>query len=200
MDIIKKYKFDKKMAKQRAKRGFSDDMCWGMNYWFLETFPKMIINLRNMKHGYPELEFEEVENFSISWVESTLKEINEINKKEGYDEFDINDSFSRWQLILTRIAYCLTQANEDITEIENEYQIKYLKQTYDIQEDETFMDWWNKRFEKAESGYYIMKTNDSDKELEEKYFNREKEINEYRNKMKDEAFDLLKKYFWDLWD
>ena len=57
------YKFNKKMAKQRAKRGFSDDMCWNMYGWILETFPKMIINLRDMKNGYPELKFEEINYF-----------------------------------------------------------------------------------------------------------------------------------------
>lgn len=200
---MKDYKFNKKMAKQRAKRGFSDDMCWGMYNWFLETFPKMIINLRDMKHGYPELDFEEIEKIPISWIKSASKEINEINKKDGYDEFDIEDGFNRWQLILTRIAYCLTQADEDTTEIKNEYQDEYFNQVFgdnhQIQENETFRDWWNRRFEKVESGY-IMKTNEPSKELEKKYFDREKEIYEYRNKMKDEAFDLLKKYFWDLWD
>ena len=191
---MKDYKFNKKMAKQRAKRGFSDDMCWGMYNWFLETFPKMIINLRDMKHGYPELDFEEIEKIPISWIKSASKEINEINKKDGYDEFNIEDGFSRWQLILTRIAYCLTQANEDETEIKNEYREEYFNQKY-----ETIEDWWNRRCEKVESGY-IIKTKNVDKELEEKYFNREKEIIEYRDKMKNEAFDLLKKYFWNLWD
>ena len=47
---------------------------------------------------------------------------------------------------------------------------------------------------------YELKTNEPPEELKEKYFNREQEIFEYRNKMKDEAFDLIKKYFWNLWD
>lgn len=191
---MKDYKFNKKMAKQRAKRGFSDDMCWGMYDWFLETFPKMIINLRDMKHGYPELDFEEIEKIPISWIKSVSKEINEINKKDGYGEFNIKDGFNRWQLILTRIAYCLTQANEDETEIKNEYREEYFNQAYG-----TIEDWWNRRCKKVESGY-IIKAKNIDKELEEKYFNREKEISEYRDEMKNEAFDLLKKYFWNLWD
>lgn len=176
MNIIKEYMFNRKMAKQRAKRGFSDDMCWGMDYWFLETFPKMIINLRDMKNGYPELDFEEVEKFPIAWIKSTSKEIDEINKKDGYDIFDINDGFSRWQLILTRIAYCLIQANEESTEIKNEYEEEYFNQIFGNT------------------------TNKNHKKLEKKYFDREEEIYKYRNEMKNEAFDLLKKYFWNLWD
>ena len=38
------------------------------------------------------------------------------------------------------------------------------------------------------------------KELEEKYRQRSEEIAKYRDEMKNEAFDLLKKYFYHLWD
>lgn len=44
------YKFEKRMARQRYKKGFSDSDCWGMNYWLTSTFPKMILALRDMKH------------------------------------------------------------------------------------------------------------------------------------------------------
>lgn len=167
------YKFNKKMAKQRAKRGFSDDMCWNMYGWILETFPKMIINLRDMKNGYPELKFEEINDFSIDWIEKVCEQI---------DDFDIYDDFYKWQLILTRIAWCLEQANEETTCIKNEYEEEYFDKIF--KNDYEF--WENK--------------NGEDKELEEKYFSRLKDIAEYRNQMKDEAFDLIKKYFWNLWD
>ena len=42
------YRFEKRMAKQRYKKGFSDSDCWGMNYWLTSTFPEMILNLINM--------------------------------------------------------------------------------------------------------------------------------------------------------
>ena len=64
---ISDYKFNKRMAKQRYKKGFSDSDCWGMNYWFTETFPKMILNLRDMKHGAPELPFEEYDKLPEEW-------------------------------------------------------------------------------------------------------------------------------------
>lgn len=47
---IKDKRFNKRMAKQRYKRGYADDDCWGMYYWFTDTFPKMVYNLRDMKH------------------------------------------------------------------------------------------------------------------------------------------------------
>ena len=51
--LYRKFKdkfFEKKMKKQRYKRGYSDSDCWGMYYWLTDTFPKMIYNLRDMKH------------------------------------------------------------------------------------------------------------------------------------------------------
>ena len=42
------YKFERRMAKQRYKKGYADCDCWGMNYGLVSTFPEMILNLRDM--------------------------------------------------------------------------------------------------------------------------------------------------------
>jgi len=36
--------------------------------------------------------------------------------------------------------------------------------------------------------------------LEKNFWKKHKEIENYRKKTKDEGFDLMKKYFWNLWD
>lgn len=38
------------------------------------------------------------------------------------------------------------------------------------------------------------------KEISDKYREEEKRLEEYRRKRKDEAIDMLKQYFYDLWD
>ena len=38
------------------------------------------------------------------------------------------------------------------------------------------------------------------KEISEKYDEEQRHLEEYRKLCKDEAFDMLKKYFYDLWD
>ena len=208
---IRDYRFDKRMARQRDKRGFSDNDCWGMCYWLCDTFPKMILNLRNMKNGYPELPFEEVENFPLQWVNDTAKEINELKVKFGYEEgVVLDDTVDRWQLILSRIAWCLQQASDEITEIENEYREEYDKQVwgddYSWNSKKSFKQWWEEhtevvgKDEKGKPTLYQLKTNEPDEDLREKFWNREEEIAKYREGCKDEALDLIKKYFYHLWD
>jgi hypothetical protein len=38
------------------------------------------------------------------------------------------------------------------------------------------------------------------KEISDKYDKEQKRLEEYRNTCKDEAFDMLKRYFFSLWD
>ena len=47
---------------------------------------------------------------------------------------------------------------------------------------------------------YKIKDRKVNKSLERKFYKRENEIEKYRTKMKDEAFNLLSKYFFNLWD
>lgn len=208
---IKDFFFERKMAKQRKKKGYADCDCWGLYYWLGATLPKMILRLRDFKHGAPELKFEEVETFPLDWlipeIEKKQKEYDESDDDEGFDLYSI---FDRWYLILTRIAFCLQQSNEEITEIPNEYSEEYDRQIWgnrlDDLDKKSVKDWLNSIFkvkeydEKGKPKTYELVTNEPDKEIEEKYYQREKEIFQYREKMKDEAFDLIKKYFYALWD
>lgn len=201
------YRFERKMSKQRYKKGYADCDCWGMYYWFANTFAKMIRNLADRKHGAPELEFEEVDNFPIDWIEKHKVIIDERAREKDYEPFDLYSIFSRWELILLRIAWCFEQSSDEITEIKNEFEEEYMRQVWgDDTDADTFDKWWSKHSvvkeydKKGSPKLWRLVLNDADPELEEKYRNRDKEINEYRCECKDEAFDLLKKYFYHLWD
>ena len=194
---LKDWNFERKMANQRKKKKFADCDCWGMHYWLSDTFADMILNLRDMKHGAPELKFEEYNTLPTEWLNKELALYKEKQIKEGYT-YEIN-IFTKWYIILTRIAYCLKQANDEITIIDNEYREEFDRVVWG---DGSFLDHMVpcKFDSKGKPTCYELKTNEPPEELKEKYFNREQEIFEYRNKMKDEAFDLIKKYFWNLWD
>lgn len=177
---IKDFKFILKCRIQRFLYGYSNSDCWNMHYWLGDTFPKMIRKLRDTKMGAPEAEFEEFDNFPTEWIEEQSKILLEQKKKKGYkEEIVVNGEekiFDRWWFILSRIAYCLEQSNEEITEIENKFEKEFRTIVLDNE------------------------NSNIEKEIRKKYIERENEIFNYRNKMKNEAFDLLKKYFWSLWD
>lgn len=204
---IDDYRFNRRMAKQRKKKGYASCDVWGMNYWLGETFSKMVRELAGMKHGYPaQLSFEEVDNFPIDWIEEESKKLEKIREKDDY-EYDLFDGYDRWYLILSRIAYCLEQTNDEITEIENEYNEEYNRQVWGDDSDvKSFKQWWNKhhvveKYDKnGKPKLYRLVTEEPEPELKEKFWKREEEIAQWREDRKNEAFDLLKKYFWALWD
>lgn len=196
---ISEYRFNKRMAKQRYKRGFSDNDCWGMNYWLVSTFPDMILHLRDMKHGAPELPFEEFDKLPWEWKDQELQKYKYIQEKNGY-EYEPNSIFTKWYIILTRMAYCLKEADED-KEMYNPYKKDFDKAVWgdDLNTIKSFKDFRDKYFKKI-SGGYVLKTNEPDNDLKEKYFKFEDKNWLYKEKMKNEAIDLLKKYFYNLWD
>lgn len=193
------YRFEKRMAKQRYKKGFSDSDCWGMNYWLTSTFPDMILNLRDMKHGAPELPFEEFDKLPLDWKDKELQKYKLIQEKNGY-EYEPDSIFTKWYILLTRMAYCLKEADED-KKMYNPYEKDYNIAMWgeDFYKEKSFTEFWNKHCEKVDGGY-IIKTNEPDEDLKNKYYMVEEKHWKYKESMKDEALDLLKKYFYNLWD
>lgn len=210
------WRFNRRMARQRKKKGYSDNMCWGMHDWFTTTFPKMMIELRDMKHGAPEYEFEEFDNFPLQWVEEQSKILLEQKKKKGEDEeldfWGKDKIFDRWWMILSRIAYCLQESDEETCSLQNTYWEEYNRKVWNrgLSDEEidkmTFKEHWDfyyevaERDEKGKPLTYKFRDFPEDEDLKKKWMDKEFELSKYRDSMKDEAFDLIKKYFWHLWD
>lgn len=210
--------YNLRMDFQRFHKGYADCDWWDFSYHFLSNTPKLMKDLRDYCHGAAEREYEEIESYPIEFIEYAKKEIEQGNIRAGntgkdYEdwEFDLYDHFIRYKIILTRIAWCLEQADDSVTDIENEYQDEYDKQCWgddsDIEGEKFDLSKWFKKHsvvsefdKKGKPKLYRIVINDVDPDLEKKYWNRNKEIDEYRNARKNEAFDLLKKYFYTLWD
>lgn len=199
LHMFNEHRFNKRMARQRYKRGFSDADCWGMNYWLVSTFPDMILHLRDMKHGAPELPFEEFDALPLEWKDQELQKYKYRQEQDGY-EYEPDSIFTKWYILLTRMAYCLQEADED-KEMYNPYKKEYDLAVWgpEFGKEKSFTDFWNKHCEKVDGGY-IIKNNEPDPELRDKFFKCEEDNYHYKEQMKDEAMDLLKKYFYNLWD
>lgn len=187
------------------KKGFISQDIWNLDNWLTETFPKMIRELADTTHGYPQEEFEEIEEFPLEWTKNTIDEINRKrqNKIEITSPFDIDNEADRWELILLRMAYCFERADKFEDFEENEYSEEYFNQVFGrdhkMKKHESFKKWWKRRTIKVEGGYQLIE-HEPDEELQKNYYNREREIWENKVAYKNEALDLLKKYFYDLWD
>lgn len=176
---------------QRAKKGYSYEDLWSINNYFQTTFANMIDDFEKEKIGSPICEFKEVDLFDKEFINKVSEEIyqeiakskyfNDINTIDEAKEYFKNDNYIKWRIVLKRIAYCLRESSEDFCSQENEYWHRYYELNYEkdkLNEDE-------------------QKEN---KKLEKQWLSREKQIDKYRTKMKDEAFKLISKYFFNLWD
>ena len=208
---LKDIKYDIKYRLQWLMRGYSDMDCFNLDNTILERAPKMLRHIRGFIHGAPDMKFEEIESFSIDFLKLANEEIqmDKNNYDENGDQDIFEDNFYKWKIILTRMAYCFEQADENLTEIENEYQDEFDRQMWGNPEEIDKLsakEWMNRFFSVQETDVngkptlYRMNVNEPDPDIKDKYFKREEEIWKYRNDMKNEALDLIKKYFWCLWD
>lgn len=198
LEKIKDLRFERRMKKQRYKRGFSDSDCWGLDYWICETLPKMILRLRDMKHGYPcGLEFKEYDNFPKEWKLQELDKCKQVFEKEDW-EFSFEDPMVKWYITLTRIAFCLQQADKDL-ELPNEYREQFFNELFRDMEKDTISEWFKHLWKKVDKGY-VYNPPEVNKDLEKNYYKVEEENDLYKVKCKNEAMDLLKEYFYCLWD
>jgi len=187
-DKIKKFPREVKHIYQRAKKGYSYQDLWSIEHWFMETVPKMLQDYRKNIHGCSN-EFIKCEN----GTECT------------YQEFE--QGMNEWKAVIDRMIFCFTEMNEDTCSMKNEFKEEYQEQ---LCKDfltkkkpkrwERIKKWFEKEDKNAPVKLYPLVFGDVEPELEENYQRREEEIENYREKMKDEGFDLMKRYFWNLWD
>lgn len=219
MGFFRKWRNKRKVKKEKAnmaleelnnfreyrRKGFIAENVWNLDCFLTGTFSKMIRSLADTTHGYPQENFEEVEKFPLEWTKNTIEEINRRrqNKIEVTSPFDIDKPADRWELVLLRMAYCFERADKFEDFEENEYSEEYFNQVFGrdhkMKKHESFRRWWKRRTIKVEGGYQLIE-HEPDKDLQENYYNREREIWEHKVAYKDEAIDLLKKYFYNLWD
>jgi len=176
-DKIKEFPSDVKHFYQRAKKGYSYRDVWSIDYWFMEIMPKMLTDLKKNKHGCP-IEF---------------------THNEDGTEKDFEKGLNEWENILDRMILCFKEMNEDTCSMKNEYEDEYFIQCYG--EGKSAFDCFVP-FREDENGekLYRLETKEVEPVLEENFRRKNIEINEYREKMKNEGFELFSKYFWNLWD
>ena len=181
--------FEEKMKAQRAKRGYADVDVWNMDSWFLRTMLPMMKQLRKKHHGFP--------GSFLSGFDAPPEESEAANAK--------------WERILDRMIFLLTEMDADKCSMKNPYEKAYNGLNRKFRKE---LGWFGEKAktpeelaeekEKGSSRMYspwdFPDRYPTAKEIKDKYFDYEAKIDEYRDKCKDEFFELFSKYFWMLWD
>jgi hypothetical protein len=170
---IKEIPGDIKHIYQRATKGYSYRDAWDVDIWFMRIIPKILTDLKHDLRGCPSI-------FT--------------NDENGKEFQSVEDGVKDWKNILDRMIFCFQEMNEDTCSMKNEYEDEYDKQARPFGKELTTE-------EIGEDGQKRWRLNlaEVEPELERKYFERLREIGDYREKMKNEGLELFGKYFHYLW-
>lgn len=218
---IKEEEFEEKMKKQRYNKGYSDQDVWNFNFWFTDIIPKMLKELADNHNGYPS-EFDReyfkkhknelYTNKYREWISYSVDKEHLKQKKKASRICN-----KEWTDVLNKLSFLAKEMDEQTCSMRKKYDI-LLQEWADVGDEfeKKYGHFGDKLKSEAElkeekdSGLYTWKTatdlpkNDPLRKLYEKKFKAlneyERKMFKYRNECKNEFFDLMKKYFWNLWD
>lgn len=154
MNIFRKIKYLKSDIKywfQRGKQGYCNEDLYSIDAWFIRIFPKMLDNFFERTIGVPMCKEElikDVANMPKMFVEDKRYIITK--KFEGYaEQFDTNDTYTCWLLIILRMKKCFELCDEwnsyyeifDYEEKSKEIE-KYKKEAFYLLEKYFYNLWW----------------------------------------------------------
>ncbi|SEA28278.1 hypothetical protein SAMN05216349_10890 [Oribacterium sp. KHPX15] len=191
VDKIKRWKRNIRFIFQRVKYGYCDSDVWSIDYWFLMVMPGMLKQLKDTTHSYPD------------FCGNTSHALFGTGKSDDVD----NAGMKKWDDILSEMIFLLNESNEDTCTKKNKYEEDYHKAYQEFREkygkhgqklrteDEIAR-------EKQEGLYRLYHPGDVPeyKEIEDRYFEESRKLDQYRDECKDRAIDMFKEWFWDLWD
>ena len=185
---------NERMAKQRAKRGFSDEDVWSIDYWFCETISPMLKQLAKKPHGF-----------------QTLDENGDFIYKEKLTEEESDMYYKRWQDTILHLAFLADEMHPEKGSMKNPYDKEWHRIHRAFEKKYGFfgekLQTEEEKKEAEKTGNHIWHMPDEDpihgdeyKKIMDAHHDYEKKIEEYRDKCKDEFFVLFSKYFRCLWD
>lgn len=189
--IMAKIKYFKKCLRwslQRIVRGYADCDKRNMYGYLQNLIPDMLQDLRDERHGSPGCLGKNYTNADGILVNDTCHE--------------------EWDKILDRMIFLWRESNEYTCAKRNPYEEEHSKAHKEFIEKfgllgeklQTEEELEKNRKRGGGGTIHFMEELPEYKEISDKYLEEERKLDEYRNKSKDEAMDLLKEYFFNLWD
>lgn len=176
-----------KWSKQRAKRGFADYDVWNMYGYLEELMPAMLQHLKDNRMGSPAM-------LGQNYTD-----------KHGIMQNDA--CHKEWDKILDRMIFLWRELDEETCSEKNKYEKEYSKASDEFFDKYGFFGEGLETEEEKEKAkktgsrrVHFMSELPEYEEISRLHMEEEKRLVEYREKCKDEVFDLMKKYFFALWD
>lgn len=177
--VLRRFFRDLKCCKDRIAKGYCEYDTWSIRDWFLSVFPPMLQVYKENRHGSP------------ACLETS---------SDG-------DPHAAWDTILNRLLFLLSEMDEEKCSKKNPYEVDWGNIQKEFEDKYGFFgEALLTEEEKEESRrtgstrWHLPSELPEYQETLEKWRNSEREIEEYRDKCKDEAFQIIGKYFWNLWD
>ena len=185
---IKHIKRCLRWSKQRIVRGYSDFDVRNMHGYLQKLLPDMLQSLKDNRNGSPGFLGENYTNDKGILVNDTCH--------------------AEWDKILDRIIFLWKETDEDTCSKKNPYEDEYMKAFGEFTDKygllgeklQTEEELEENRKRGGGSTVHFMHELPEYKEISDKYHEEERNLEQYRNECKDEAMDMLKQYFFALWD
>ena len=184
-EIWTRIRYGPKYMLQRIRNGYCTPDTWEIDCWFLRVMPGMLAYLRDNRLGSPAC-FDEMSQYDHYIGDGTKDD--ECHKK--------------WTEILNRMIFLLNEMDEDKCTKKNPYEMESKRNFADFEEKYGFL---GEKIQGPEEDagsqrVYLPAEMPEYEKSEGKWFEEEEKIMEYRNKCKDEFFEMFSKYFYFLLD
>lgn len=185
---IKYFKRCIRWSKQRIVRGYADVDCWNMFRYLQMLIPDMLQDLRDHRTGSPGYLGKNYMNAEGILVNDTCHE--------------------EWNEILDKMIFLWKESREEACSRKNPHEEEYhttiaeFYKKYGILGEKLQTEAELEENKKRGGGgtVHFMNELPEYKDIYEKYWAVERKLEEYREKCKDEALDMMKEYFYLLWD
>lgn len=189
--IIAKMKYLRKCiywSWQRIVRGYADCDKWNMYRYLQNLIPDMLQDLRDNRHGSP------------GYLGKNYTDVDGILMNDTCHE--------EWNKILDNMIFLQKESNEYTCTRKNPFEEEYRKAHEEFTDKYGFLgeklqtetELEENRKRGGGGTVHFMDELPEYKEISDKYFEEARKLDEYRNRAKNEALDMLKEYFSDMWD
>ena len=188
LGIIRQFCLDVKYSYQRTMYGYCDYDLFSIDYWFLDIMSRMLRQFKDTRHGSP-----------------VMTEYPDGARGSPEKEAELSEVWAKmWDETLDRMIFLFRESREETCGRENPYEQEHervcqeFEEKYGLFGEKLLTE--EEQTDKAGQWIHFPSELPEYEEIEKKYFDEVRKLEEDREEHKDEAFKLFSKWFYHLWD